>query len=339
MKIIVDGYGGDKAPFEIVKGCVKALNEMEDLNIIITGKQQELESCLKKLNYIGDKIEIINANSVISCNDENPAMLIKSMPDSSIVVALENLKQRKDIDAMISAGSTGAILSGGILKIGRIRGVSRPGLAPFLPTNIKNKSTLLIDCGANADCKPINLCHFAIMGSVYYSTIYNVEKPRVALLNVGNESAKGNILAKESFKLLKKLPINFVGNVEARECLNGNYDVLVTDGFSGNLTLKSIEGTMIFVLDNLKKAIKSSLLSKVGYLFMRNSFKELKEILDYKQYGGSQFLGCKKPIFKAHGNSDAESILIVIRQAVKVAKNNINDKIEEIVNSVQIEEN
>lgn len=339
MKIIVDGYGGDNAPFEIVKGCLQALNEIDDLNIVLTGKEKELKDCLKRLNYNGDKIEIINANSVISCDDENPAMLIKSTPDSSIVVALEHLKQRKDIDAMISAGSTGAVLAGGILKIGRIKGVSRPGLAPTLPTKIKNKSVLLIDCGANADCKPINLCHFAMMGSVYYSAMHNVEKPKVALLNVGVENAKGNMLTKETFKLLKKCPINFVGNIEARECLSGEYDVLVADGFSGNLTLKAIEGTVSFVLDNLKKAIKSSFSSKIGYLFMKKSFNKLKSTLDYKQYGGSQFLGCKKPIFKAHGNSDAESILIVIRQAVKVAKNNVNDKIEELVNSVHIEEN
>ena len=339
MKIIIDGYGGDNAPLEIVKGSVQAVNEIEDLTIIITGKQQELENCLKKLNYTGNKIEILNAETVISCDDENPAKLIKAMPDSSIVVALDALKQRNDIDAMISAGSTGAVLAGGILKLGRLKGVSRPGLAPLLPTKIDNKGVLLIDCGANADCKPINLCHFAMMGSVYYSSLYNVEKPKVALLNVGVEDAKGNMLIKETFKLLKTLPINFVGNIEARDCMSGDYDVLVADGFSGNLTLKSIEGTLLFVMDHLKNAIKSSTSSKIGYLFMKKSFNKLKEKMNYKQYGGSQFLGCKKPIFKAHGNSDAESILIVIKQAIKVAKNNVNDKIEEIVGSVQIEEN
>ncbi|MDD2445475.1 MAG: phosphate acyltransferase PlsX [Clostridia bacterium] len=337
MKIVVDGYGGDKAPYEIVKGCVMAINEIDDLNIVITGKQKELNECLNKLNYSGDRIEIVNANTVISCDEENPAKLIRSMPDSSIVVALDILNKRNDIDALISAGSTGAILSGGILKVGRIKGVSRPGLAPSLPTKISNKSVLLIDCGANADCKPINLCHFAIMGSVYYSSMYDVEKPRVALLNVGVEEAKGNILTKDTFQMLKKMPINFVGNVEARDCLSGDYDVLVTDGFSGNLILKSIEGTISFILDNLKETIKSSFFSKLGYLFMRKSFNKLKNSLDYKQYGGSQFLGCKKPIFKAHGNSDAISILITIKQAVRVANKNTNDKIEKIISSLNIE--
>lgn len=339
MKIIIDGFGGDNAPYEIVKGSVLALNEIEDLQIVLTGKKKEIEKCLTELNYKGDRIEVINADSVISCDDENPAKLIKTMPDSSIVVAFDALKQRDDIEAMISAGSTGAILSGGILKLGRLNGVSRPGLAPMLPTAIENKGVLLIDAGANADCKPINLCHFAIMGSIYYSALFNVEKPKVALLNVGVEEAKGNMLTKKTFELLKKLPINFVGNVEARDSLSGNYDVLVADGFAGNLTLKSIEGTLLFFMGYLKEALKSSFRSKLGYLFLKKSLKKLKHKMDYKQYGGSQFLGCKKPIFKAHGNSDAEAILIVIRQAVKVAKNNINDKIEEIVNSVKIEDN
>ncbi|MDD3862617.1 MAG: phosphate--acyl-ACP acyltransferase, partial [Clostridia bacterium] len=233
MKIIIDGYGGDNAPQEIIKGCVLAVNEIADLNLVITGKKNEIEKILKNLGYTGDKIEIINAESVISGDDENPAKLIKAMPDSSIVVAFETLKQRDDIDALISAGSTGAVLAGAILKIGRIKGVSRPGLAPTLPTKIEDKGVLLIDCGANADCKPINLCHFAAMGSVYYEMIYGIKNPRVALLNVGTEDAKGNIMIKESFKLMKKMPINFVGNLEARDALSGDYEVIVADGFSG----------------------------------------------------------------------------------------------------------
>jgi glycerol-3-phosphate acyltransferase PlsX len=337
VKIVVDGYGGDNAPYEIVKGCVMAINEIKDLNIIITGKQDELNECLNKLNYNGDRIEIVNANTVISCEKENPAKLIRSMPDSSIVVALDILNKRENVDALISAGSTGAVLSGGILKVGRIKGISRPGLAPSLPTKITNKSVLLIDCGANADCKPINLCHFAIMGSVYYSAMYDVENPRVALLNVGVEDAKGNMLTKSAFQMLKKMPINFVGNIEARDCLSGDYDVLVADGFSGNLTLKTIEGTIFFMLEHLKKTIKSSFFAKLGYLFMRKSFKKLKNTLDYRQYGGSQFLGCRKPIFKAHGNSDALSMLITIKQAVRVANKNTNNKIEKIINSLNID--
>ncbi len=336
MKIVVDGFGGDFSPNEIVKGCVMAVNEIKDLEIIITGKEEIIKNLLAEFKYKGNKISIAKAETVITCDDENPARLIRSMPDSSIVVALDILKQNEDVVAMISAGSTGAVLSGGFLKLGRIKGISRPALAPTLPTKIPGKGVVLLDCGANADCKPINLAHFAIMGSIYSQTVYGVENPKVALLSVGVEDAKGSMLSKSAFKLLKNLPINFVGNIEARDMLTGDYDVIVADGFSGNIALKSVEGTASFVMSKLKKSITSSIKSKVGYLFMKKSLKNLKNDLDYKQYGGSQFLGCKKPILKAHGNSDAKSIVVVIKQALKVAQNNYNKKIEEMLEKINL---
>ncbi|MDD4815655.1 MAG: phosphate acyltransferase PlsX [Clostridia bacterium] len=339
MKIVMDGFGGDNSPTEVVKASVMAVNEIKDLNIIITGKQAEIAKLLKEYDYNGNKIEIVNAETVISCEDENPAMQIKRKPDSSLVVAFDVLKQNEDVVALISAGSTGAVLTGGFLKIGRLKGISRPALAPTLPTKFDNKGVLLLDCGANADCKPINLVHFAIMGSIYYSTVYGVEKPKVALLNVGVEDAKGKELTKEAFAMLKNAPINFVGNMEAREILSGDYDVIVADGFSGNIALKTVEGTALFVLNGLKTAIKSSFWAKFGAMFMLKSFKKLKNKLDYKQYGGSLFLGCKKNIFKAHGDSKAESFMSVIRQAVNISKNNINGKIEEVLQTLEIEEN
>ena len=338
MKIVIDGFGGDNSPNEIVRGCVMAVNEIKDLELVISGKKEVLENLLKEFGYTGDKIEIVNAETVISCDDENPAKLIRSMPDSSLVVALDVLKQREDVVALISAGSTGAVLSGGFLKIGRIPGISRPALAPTLPTKERGKGVVLLDCGANADCKPINLAHFAIMGSIYSQTVYGIESPRVALLNVGVEDAKGNMATKEAFKVLKTLPINFVGNMEAREIMSGNYDVIVADGFSGNIALKSVEGTAKFVMKKLKNSIKKSFWAKLGYIFMRKPFKEMKQELDYKQYGGSQFLGCKKIILKAHGDSDAGSIVQVIKQAMRVAGNNYNEKIAEMLEKVNIEE-
>ena len=337
MKIVVDGFGGDNAPQEIVKACVLAVNEINDLEIIITGQQDKINECLIQNNYTGNKIEVVDAPDVISCDDENPAMQIRQKPNSSLVVATDILKSNEEVKALISAGSTGAVLSAGFLKIGRIRGVSRPALCPTLPTKKEDKGVLLLDCGANADCKVINLCHFAIMGSIYYKKMYGVEKPRVALLSVGTEDAKGKELTKEAFKVLKTLPINFVGNMEARELLSGNYDVIVSDGFSGNVALKATEGAALFVLDGLKAGILGSLKAKIGMLFMKKTFKGLMKKLDYKQFGGSLFLGCKKNIFKAHGDSKANSFLACIKQAIHVSQKEINDDIERTLQTINIE--
>ena len=338
MKIVVDGFGGDNAPSEIVKACVMAVREFPDLEIIITGKTDEIQKCLTENDYLGSKIKIVEAPDVISCEDENPAMQIRQKPNSSLVVAVNILKEDDDVKALVSAGSTGAVLSAGFLKVGRIRGVSRPALAPTLPSKDVSKGVVLLDCGANADCKPINLCHFALMGSIYYSKMFGVENPKVALLSNGTEDAKGKELTKEAFQMLKKLPINFVGNMEARELISGKYDVVVADGFAGNVALKATEGAALFVLDTLKENIMSSFKAKLGAMFMKNTFKSLKTRLDYKQYGGSLFLGCKKNILKAHGDSKAPAFLACIRQAINVAKHDVNAEIEKTLATLEIEE-
>lgn len=339
MKIVVDGFGGDNAPMEIVKACVMAVEEFPDLTIMITGKRFEIEKCLGACDYTGTRIEMYDAPEVISCEDENPAMQIKKKPNSSLVVALDFLKNDPEVVALVSAGSTGAVLSGGFLKIGRIKGVSRPALAPTLPSKVDGRGVVLLDCGANADCKAINLCHFAIMGSIYYSKMFGVENPRVALLSIGTEDAKGKELTKEAFAMMKDLPINFVGNMEARELLSGNYDVVVSDGFAGNVALKATEGTAMFILDSLKEGIMNSLSGKIGALFMKKTLKNLKKKLDYKQYGGSLFLGCKKNILKAHGDSKANSFLACIRQAVNISEKDINGDIEKVIETLTITEN
>ena len=338
MKIIVDGFGGDNAPGEIVKACVMAIEEFKDLEIIITGQTDAIKACLEENGYTGNRIEIVEAPDVISCDDENPAMQIRLKPNSSLVVGLNLLRQDDDAKALVSAGSTGAVLSGGFLKVGRIKGVSRPALAPTLPSKDDNKGVVLLDCGANVDSKPINLCHFALMGSIYYSKMYGVENPKVALLSNGTEDAKGNELTKEVFEMLKKLPINFVGNMEARDLLSGKYDVVVSDGFAGNVALKATEGAAMFVLKTLKEKIKSSFSAKIGALLLKSTFKELKAKLDYKQYGGSLFLGCKKNIFKAHGDSKAPAFLACIRQAVKATEKDVNAEIELALEKLEIEE-
>ena len=338
MKIVVDGFGGDNAPQEIVKACVLAVKEFSDLQIIITGKTNEIQKCLLENEYQGNQIEIVEAPDMISCEDENPAMQIRQKPNSSLVVATNILKDNEDVCALVSAGSTGAVLSAGFLKIGRIRGVSRPALAPTLPTKDIKKGVVLLDCGANADCKPVNLCHFALMGSIYYSKMFGVEKPRVALLSNGTEDAKGKELTKQAFELIKTLPINFVGNMEARDLLSGKYDVVVSDGFAGNVALKATEGAAMFVLNSLKENIQNSFTAKLGALFMRKTFRSLKTRLDYSQHGGSLFLGCKKNIFKAHGDSKAKAFLACIKQAVNVAKHDINNEIETALCALDIKE-
>lgn len=313
MKIVLDGFGGDNAPKEIVKGAVSAVNAFSDLEIVITGREELIKQELLEAGYTGNKITILNATEVIDCN-EQPTLAVRSKKDSSLVVGLDYIKNAEennidDIAGFVSAGSTGAVLTGALLKLGRLNGIKRPALSPPLP-NLKGGKTLLIDCGANVDSKPEFLEGFALMGSIYMQTIYGVEKPRVALLNVGTEDAKGNELTHETFKRLKELDsINFVGNMEARDLLSGDYDVIVTDGFAGNVALKSTEGTALFILKLLKKEIKNGgLRAKLGALLLKKAIKNLRSTLDYTAVGGSPFLGCKKVVIKSHGSSDAKSI-------------------------------
>lgn len=335
ISVVLDAYGGDNAPIETVRGAVLALKEASNLKIIITGNEQEITSELQNYNYDKSRIEIVNTTEVITCN-ESPTAAIKTKRDSSLVVAFNILKQREDVISLVSAGSTGAILTGGFLLIGRIKGVSRPALAPLLPTlNEKSKGVLLVDCGANMDAKPINLCHFALMGSEYMKNI-GVENPRVALLSVGVEDEKGNDLVKKTLPLLKNLPINFVGNMEARDLLSGEYDVVVCDGFSGNVLLKGTEGGIQSLNKVIKSEIKSGFWSKFGALFCKKAFKRVKSRLNYEANGGSQFLGCKKLIMKCHGSATGESVCNTILASLNLSKVNLNEKIEKVINENQI---
>ncbi len=311
MKIVLDGFGGDNAPEEIVSGAIDAVNTFSDIDIIITGNEEKLKQLLVKSNYVGERISIINAGSVIS-NEESPTIAIRTKKDSSIVVALDFILEHpeENIAGFVSAGSTGAVLTGALLKLGRMNGIKRPALAPLFP-NIKNGRTLLIDCGANMDSKPEFLCQFALMGSIYMKKMYGIENPRVALLNVGTEDKKGNELTHETFRLLKDMKsINFVGNMEARDITSGDYDVVVSDGFAGNVALKSSEGMAKFILKSLKNEIKNGgLRAKLGYLFLKKSLTKMAKTLDYNAIGGSAFLGCKKIVVKSHGSSDRVAIL------------------------------
>ena len=340
MKIVIDCYGADYSPDELVKGAITSVNLIDDLEIILTGKKDEIQKVIDEIGYKGDKLTIVDSPEVISCN-ESPTMAIRRKTSSSLVAGLNILKDDPDVIGMISAGSTGAVLAGGLFTIGRMEGVKRPALAPFLPT-IKGGQTLLIDCGANVDCKPEYLKQFAIMGSIYVRAMLGIEKPRVGLISNGVEDHKGNEQIHQTFELLKNTPeINFIGNMEAREMLSGDYDVLVCDGFTGNVALKSAEGTMNTLMGVLKQEIKNGgVKSKIGYLFMKKALKNLKKRLNYTEVGGSPFLGINKILVKSHGSSKAKTIYACVRQVIDIHNSNYIEKMREgIKNSSMVGEN
>ena len=328
MKIVIDAFGGDNAPLEIVEGALLALEKHKDLEVILCGDKEKLENIL---NGRSDRVEICHAPDIIS-NDDIPTEAIRRKKESSLVKAFDILKEQEDVIALISAGSTGAILTGAIMKIGRIKGVSRPALAPILPTK-KDTDVIMIDSGANIDCKPINLYQFGLMGSAYYSILYNTPSPRVGLLNIGVEEHKGTELVREGYALLKEAPINFIGNVEARDYMSGKVDVMVAEGFAGNVLLKGTEGAVGALLSVLKNSIKSHFLSKIGYLFMKKTFKEVRQKMDIlSKHGGSPFLGCKKLVMKNHGSCKRNNISSSVDQAILLYENKLIEKIESVLN-------
>ena len=335
MKIVVDVFGGDHAPAEIIKGCALALYKDPELRLILTGEERAVRDGMKAAGADLARCEIIDAPDVIT-NDDPPVEAIKRKTDSSLVKALDILKSDPEAAGLVSCGSTGAVLAGGTLRVGRIKGVSRPALAPILPT-LTGGNVLLIDCGANMDSKPLYLAHFALMGSAYMRGLYGVENPRVALLSVGTEDKKGNELTKAAFSILKTLPINFVGNMEARDCISGDYDVLVCDGFVGNVALKALEGALLSVMKVLKSTIKSSLKTKIGGALIQKALKRDLSRLDYIKTGGAAFLGLEKAIVKGHGTAKAETVCFSIMQAKKMANGGVVEEIRRVIGEAAIE--
>ncbi len=332
MKILVDAYGGDQTTSEIVDACLLFLFKNSNVCIDLVGKKEEIEEILATKTYDKNRLKIINADSVITCN-EAPVEALRTKRDSSLVVALDSLKSG-EYAGLVSAGSTGAVLSGAVLKLGRIKGVSRPALAPLLPT-VKGGKVLLIDCGANVDCKPINLAHFALMGSEFMKVIEGIPQPRVAQLNVGVEDAKGNDLAKKSHEILQKLPINYVGNMEARDALSGEYDVIVADGFCGNILLKSIEGTLQSFMGVLRSGLMSSFRGKVGGLLIKKPLKSVIKRYDYQAYGGSPMLGTKHIVVKAHGSAKVNSLVSALEQVKEFAEKDLLSKIGNAISNAE----
>ncbi len=333
MVILLDAMGGDNAPDANIKGAVDAINQIE-AEVILIGKEEIIKSKIKEfynkdISEISPRLKIKNTTETIEM-DEIPTQAIKHKKDSSMVVGFNMLKNGEG-DVFISAGNSGALLTGATLLVGRIKGVDRPALAGILPAY---KSRLvLMDCGSNTNCKPINLLQFAQMSSIYLKTTLGVESPRVGLLNIGTEETKGNELTKESYKLLKEkskeLGINFIGNVEGRDAFSGEVDIVVTDGFTGNIFLKAVEGLGKFVKRSLTESLTRNLISKIAALPSLPAIKRFSKTVDYKEYGGALFLGVKKPVVKAHGSSDKKLFEFTIKQAESFVKNKAVDKLIE----------
>ncbi len=335
-KIVVDAMGGDFAPKQQVLGAVQALNRNEDLYVILCGDETQIKQELKELKYDEKRLEIVHTTEVIGM-EEVPTKAVKTKKDSSTVVAFRLLKEGK-ADGLVSSGSTGAVLTAGVLLLGRLKGVSRPALCPIIP-NYRGSGTLLCDCGANLECKPINLVHFAMMATAYAQTVYGIEKPKVGLLNNGTEEHKGLLLHQESNVLLKELScIDYQGNVEGRDLMYGEVDIVVSDGFTGNIAMKAMEGCGKSVSTILNREFKRNIFTKLRAAFCMDILKKVKGGLDYEAKGGAIFLGLNKAVVKGHGNSKARGFAVCVEQALQAAKGDLVGKIKQMVDSVEVAE-
>lgn len=325
MRVVIDAFGGDNAPLEIVKGASMASNEL-GCEITLTGNKNEIEKIIKdnNLTFSGDLV-IVDTDDIITMHDE-PTTLLKAHSNSSMALAFKELNEER-ADAFVSAGSTGAIVVGGTLIIKRIKGIKRPALAGMIPS--PKGHYMLMDMGANSECRPEMLEQFGVMASVYLEKVEGIEKPTIGLLNIGTEDTKGTELQKEAYALLKNAPINFIGNVESREIPKGACDAVITDGFTGNITLKLIEGTAITFFKMVKGALYKSIINKLAALVIKKDLYALKGMMDSSEVGGAPLLGVKKPVIKAHGNSDAKAIKNAVRQAVKFTETGVIETIAE----------
>lgn len=332
MKILLDGMGGDHAPEVIVEGAVAAAKEIKD-QIMIIGQEDKIRECLVKYGAISEKIEVINATEEIT-NGEAPVKAVRTKKDSSIVKGL-NMVKNKEVDVFLSAGSTGALLAGGLFILGRIQGIDRPTLATVYPV-IGMKPSLLVDTGANAECKPNNLLEFATMGSIYMEKVLKRENPTVGLVNNGTEEGKGTTLTKAAYELLSKSNLNFIGSIEARSLQDGVCDIIVTDGFTGNAIIKLTEGMGLMVLREMKRRFLSTTKSKLGAVLLKDQLLEIKKEFNYAEYGGAPLLGVKGALLKMHGSSDALAVKQTIIKAIPYVEEKVVDTIQNSV--LEIEE-
>lgn len=325
MRIVVDAYGGDNAPVEIIKGASDASNQF-DCEITLTGKKSEIEQIIddNALSFNGNLI-IVDTDDVISMHDD-PTTILKAHSDSSMALAFKELCESR-ADAFVSAGSTGAIVVGGTLMVKRIKGIKRPALGGLIPS--PDGHYMLMDMGANSECRPEMLAQFGVMASVYLEKVEGISNPKIGLLNIGSEDTKGDELRVEAYKLLKQAPINFVGNIESREMPKGICDAVITDGYTGNIALKLIEGTSITLFKMIKTMLYKSVFNKLAALVLKKDLYSLKSMMDSSEIGGAPLLGVLKPVIKAHGSSDAKAIKNAIRQAIIFTEKNVIETISE----------
>lgn len=333
-KVALDAMGGDHAPAEPVKGAVEAVTARKDIKVYLLGQEDAVKAELEKYTYPKEQIEVVHAEEVIE-TAEPPVNAIRRKKQSSIVLGMNMVKQ-KEADAFVSAGSSGAVLVGGQVIVGRIRGIDRPPLAPLLPT--EKGVSLLIDCGANVDARPAHLVQFAQMGSIYMEHVLGISNPRVAIVNIGAEEEKGNALVKETFPLLKECGVNFVGSIEAREIPHGEADVIVCEAFVGNVILKLYEGLSATIVDAIKKGMMSTLKSKIGAALALPALKSTLKSFDAAQYGGAPLLGLNGLVVKTHGSAKSREITNAIFQCVTFREQDINGKIKKnIISSAEQE--
>ncbi len=336
MKIILDAMGGDNAPQAIVQGAVDAQAEF-GVDLVLVGREAEIKACLEQCGAEqNEHISIVHAEEVVDMHDD-PATAVRRKKDSSMAVALTMLRNGEG-DAAISAGSTGALLTGATLLVRRIKGIRRAAMAPVLPNG--GKGVVLIDCGANVECTPEYLLQFAYMGSFYSKSILGCENPRVGLLNNGSEDTKGTPLCKETYALLKSADaegrLNFIGNVEGTDVFSGKVDVIVTDGYPGNILLKTVEGTAKFMMKNVKSILMKNAKTKIGALLLKNDLYGLKRMLDVSEVGGTAFIGITRPVIKAHGSSNARAIRSAVKQAIAFVNAGVTKDIEDNIEYMKL---
>ncbi|HLR51763.1 MAG TPA: phosphate acyltransferase PlsX [Candidatus Avamphibacillus sp.] len=331
MKLAIDAMGGDHAPKAIVEGAMEAVSKINDLSITLIGDEKKIADYLSNTT----NIEVIHTDEIITGDDE-PVRAVRRKKKSSMVLTAKEVKEGR-ADACISAGNTGALMSAGLFVVGRIPGIARPALSPTLPT-LDGKGLLLLDVGANVEAKPEHLLQYAIMGSIYTEKVRQIKNPTIGLLNVGTEDGKGSSLAQKAFTLIESSPLNFIGNVEARDIFNGVADVVVTDGFSGNVALKTIEGTAMMMFSLLKETLTSSFKTKMAAGLIKSDLKGLQDKLDYSEYGGAGLFGLGAPVIKAHGSSNSRAIYNAIVQACHMVEYHVTDTIKEMVQSIERDE-
>lgn len=328
MKIAIDAMGGDHAPKAVVEGAMQAIAHVKNLEIILVGDEAKITPFLTNK----ERITLLHTEEVIE-GDEEPIRAYRRKKNASVVLMANEVKEKR-ADACISAGNTGALVVAGLFSVGRMQGIDRPALSPTLPTT-DGRGFLLLDAGANVDANAHNLLQYAVMGSIYSEKVRMLKEPTVGLLNVGTEKSKGNTITKKAYELLQNAPVHFIGNVEARDLLSGAADIVVTDGFSGNITLKTIEGTAMHVMNLLKETLTSSLKAKLAAGLVKNDLKGLKDQLDYSEYGGAALFGLAAPVIKSHGSSDSRAIYQTIKQACGMIDNRMIETIRDTVHTLE----